>query len=57
VIGSEQDTWGPLPETILAPRLASVRNLARATVLGAGHFVHMEQPRATAALLLEHLER
>jgi pimeloyl-ACP methyl ester carboxylesterase len=57
VIGSEQDTWGPLPETILAPRLASVRDLVRATVPGAGHFVHMEQPRATAALLLEHLAR
>jgi len=56
VIGSEQDTWGPLPESVLAPRLANVARLERATVAGAGHFVHMEQPRATAELLLAWLE-
>lgn len=50
VIGSEQDTWGPLPESMLAPRLALVPELARATVEGAGHFAHMEQPEATVAL-------
>lgn len=57
VIGSEPDTWGPLPEVILGPRLATVPRLSRATVRGAGHFVHMEEPGATAALLLEYLER
>jgi pimeloyl-ACP methyl ester carboxylesterase len=57
VIGSEQDTWGPLPEAVLGPRLENVRHLERATVAGAGHFVHMEQPRATADLLLAWLER
>src|SRR5262245_1423325 len=56
VIGSEADTWGPLPEPILATRLAHVPRLHRATVAGAGHFPHMEQPAATAALLLDFLE-
>jgi pimeloyl-ACP methyl ester carboxylesterase len=57
VIGAEPDTWGPLPEAVIAPRLAHVPRLERATVAGAGHFVHMEQPRATADLLLAYLER
>jgi pimeloyl-ACP methyl ester carboxylesterase len=56
VIGSEQDTWGPLPESILGPRLSNVARLERATVAGSGHFVHMEQPRATADLLLAWLD-
>jgi pimeloyl-ACP methyl ester carboxylesterase len=57
VIGSEQDTWGPLPESILGPRLENVARLERATVAKAGHFAHMEQPRATADLLLAWLDR
>ncbi|HZR83589.1 MAG TPA: alpha/beta hydrolase [Candidatus Binatia bacterium] len=57
VIGSEPDTWGPLPESILGDRLANVAQLERATVAGAGHFIHMEQPRATADLLLSWLDR
>ncbi len=56
VIGSEDDTWGPLPEAILAPRLAGVRQLTRATIAGAGHFMHMERPAETAALLLDWME-
>ena len=57
VIGSEHDTWGPLPEALLQERLAHVPRLERATVQGAGHFVHMERPRETAELLLAWLER
>jgi pimeloyl-ACP methyl ester carboxylesterase len=57
VIGSEPDTWGPLPDSVIGPRLANVPRLDRATVEGAGHFVHMEQPGAVAALLLDYLER
>jgi pimeloyl-ACP methyl ester carboxylesterase len=57
IVGSEQDTWGPLPESIIGPRLAKVPRLERATVAGAGHFVHMEQPEGTARVLLEFLER
>src|SRR5438876_485262 len=53
----EPDSWGPLPESIIGPRLANVPRLERATVAGAGHFVHVEQPGALAALLLDHLER
>jgi pimeloyl-ACP methyl ester carboxylesterase len=56
VIGSEADTWGPLPESVIGPRLAHVPHLRRATIAGAGHFVHMEQPRATATVLLDFLE-
>jgi pimeloyl-ACP methyl ester carboxylesterase len=56
VVGSENDTWGPLPEPIIGPRLAGVRRLERATVAGAGHFVHMEQPADTARLILDFFE-
>lgn len=55
--GSEPDTWGPLPEPLLAERLSHVPDLERAVVRGAGHFVHMEQPHETARLLLDWLER
>ena len=56
VIGSEPDTWGPLPEPILAERLSHVPVLTRATVQGAGHFLQIERPRETAALILDFLE-
>jgi pimeloyl-ACP methyl ester carboxylesterase len=56
VTGSEDDTWGPLPEAILGARLVHVRRLQRATVAGAGHFVHIERPRETAAAILDWLE-
>lgn len=55
IVGSERDTWGPLPEAIVAPRLAGVARLTRATIAGAGHFVHMEQPHATAAVVRDWL--
>ena len=55
VIGSEPDSWGPLPESLLEERLAHVRLLERATVQGAGHFIHMERPLETAELLLRWL--
>jgi pimeloyl-ACP methyl ester carboxylesterase len=57
IIGSEQDTWGPLPEEILAERLANVPHLDRGVVADAGHFMHIEQPERTARLLLDYLER
>ena len=57
VIGGEPDTWGPLPEKILAERLALVPEVERATIAGAGHFVHMERPVEMANLLLEWLDR
>ena len=56
VIGSEPDTWGPLPEPILSERLAHVPVLTRATVQGAGHFMHIEKPRETAERILDFLE-
>ena len=56
IVGSEPDTWGPLPETLLQQRLARVRHLERRTVRGAGHFVHMEKPVETAQLVLDFLE-
>lgn len=51
VVGSEADTWGPLPERILGERLRHAPQLERATVAGAGHFVHIEQPEATARVI------
>ena len=56
VAGSEPDTWGPLPEPLIEERLAYVSNVRRATLPGVGHFVHMEDPIATARLLLSFLE-
>lgn len=55
IVGSEQDTWGPLPEPILAERLSRVAHVERRTVQGAGHFVHMEKPKETAGLMLDFL--
>jgi len=55
VIGSEPDTWGPLPEEILAERLSHAPVVTRATVQGAGHFMHIEKPRETAQLILDFL--
>lgn len=56
VVGSERDTWGPLPESILAPRLDNLAQLERSTINGTGHFVHMEKPDETAAVILEFLD-
>jgi pimeloyl-ACP methyl ester carboxylesterase len=55
ITGSEQDTWGPLPEKILRERLRPVKDLERRTVQGAGHFVHIEYPAETAKLILDFL--
>ena len=56
VTGSEPDTWGPLPEPLLAERLSHIQQVERAVVQDAGHFAHMEKPRETAALILDFLE-
>lgn len=55
ISGSEPDTWGPLPEPILAERLSRVPQLARCTIRGAGHFVHIERPVETAQVVLDFL--
>jgi pimeloyl-ACP methyl ester carboxylesterase len=55
VIGSEPDSWGPLPEPLLSSRLSHVPQLERAVVQDAGHFVHIEQPEATARIILDYL--
>jgi len=55
ITGSEPDTWGPLPEAILAERLSHVPQLERCTIRGAGHFVHLERPRETADAILDFL--
>lgn len=53
ITGSERDTWGPLPEKLLAPRLAFAPELHRTAIAGAGHFVHMEKPVETARAILD----
>jgi pimeloyl-ACP methyl ester carboxylesterase len=55
ISGSEPDTWGPLPEPILAERLGRVPQLERRTIAGAGHFVHVERPIETAQVVLDFL--
>jgi pimeloyl-ACP methyl ester carboxylesterase len=57
VIGSEPDTWGPIPEPMRRERLGHLRRVEHAVVEGAGHFTHMERPRETAELVLGFLER
>ncbi|MBW2723967.1 MAG: alpha/beta hydrolase [Deltaproteobacteria bacterium] len=56
VVGSLQDQWGPLPEDVLARRLAYVPRVERVTIEGSGHFLHMEQPKAVAEVILDFLE-
>ena len=56
LIGSEPDTWGPLPEPLLASRLSYVPELERGVVQDAGHFMHIEQPERTARLVLDYLQ-
>ena len=56
ISGSEQDTWGPLPEALLSERLANFAKCERATIKGAGHFVHMEKPTETADCIVGFLE-
>ena len=57
IVGSEQDTWGPLPEAVLDERLGLLKRVDRARIAGAGHFMHMEAPAETARLILDWLER
>jgi pimeloyl-ACP methyl ester carboxylesterase len=57
MIGSLPDSWGPLPKELLDHRLENVEHLDRATVEGAGHFIHMQQPAAAAGLMLDFLDR
>ncbi|HBZ71839.1 MAG TPA: hypothetical protein DEP35_19770 [Deltaproteobacteria bacterium] len=52
VIGSEPDSGGPLPDSLLQECLGHVPRLERVTVQAAGHFVHMERPAEPAELLL-----
>ena len=54
--GDQKDTWG-LPEPWRSERLAHVPVLETAEVAGAGHFVHIEKPAETAALVLDFLGR
>jgi pimeloyl-ACP methyl ester carboxylesterase len=56
VWGDQPDVWG-LPDPWRSERLANVPVLETAVVAGAGHFVHIEKPAETAALVLEHLAR
>jgi pimeloyl-ACP methyl ester carboxylesterase len=56
ITGSEEDTWGPLPEEILARRLSHAPRVERRTIAGAGHFVHIERPAETAAVILDFLD-
>ena len=57
LIGSIRDTWGPLPEKVLTARLEGVQRLERAVIDDTGHFIHMEQPAATAALVFDFVRK
>lgn len=55
VIAEQPDTWGPVSDDVLDERLGCVPNLTRARVPKTGHFPHMEEPKATAKLILDYL--
>ncbi len=55
LVGSEPDTWGPLPEPLLSERLSYVPELERDVIPDAGHFMHIEQPERTARRILDFL--
>ena len=57
MIGSEPDTWGPIPEPTRLKRLSHVPQVEHAVIQDAGHFSHMEQPQAVADVVLAFLER
>ncbi|MDG1399896.1 MAG: alpha/beta hydrolase, partial [Candidatus Binatia bacterium] len=57
VIGEEQDTWGPLPESVIGPRLDAIPDVTRASIPKSGHFVHMEEPDAFLDLVESWVER
>lgn len=54
LLGTESDPmgWGTLPADVLSHLPATGRLVP---VEGAGHFIHIEQPRAVADLVLEHI--
>ncbi len=56
ITGTERDTWGPLPDAVLEPRLAGLRDHDHVRIDGAGHFVHMEKPAETAAAILDYFD-
>jgi pimeloyl-ACP methyl ester carboxylesterase len=56
VWGDQPDTWG-LPDPWRSERLGFVPVLESAEIAGAGHFVHIEKPADTAALVLDFLGR
>jgi pimeloyl-ACP methyl ester carboxylesterase len=55
VTGNEDDTWGPIPETLIQERLRFVSDVERISIDGTGHFVHIERPEETARVLLDWL--
>jgi pimeloyl-ACP methyl ester carboxylesterase len=54
--GDQPDTWG-LPDPWRSERLGFVPVLETAAVAGAGHFLHIEKPAESAALVLDFLGR
>jgi pimeloyl-ACP methyl ester carboxylesterase len=53
IAGTEPDFFGPASDAQLDERLGHVKDVTRVRVPGTGHFVHMEQPLATARLVLD----
>ncbi len=56
ISGSEDDTWGPLPDDLLAERLSYAPDVEHVVMPECGHFVHMEKPAETARLILDFLQ-
>lgn len=56
IVADQTDTWGPIPSDTIDHRLSYVSNVERTSIPDTGHFVHIEKPAETAALLLDWLE-
>ena len=54
--GTEEDQWNFLQPEDRARRLSAFPDVQHHTVTGAGHYIHIEQPDATIALLERFLE-
>jgi pimeloyl-ACP methyl ester carboxylesterase len=56
ITGDTPDAWGPCDEKTLTHRMRFVANWQRAVIADSGHFVHMERPAETAAVVRAFIE-
>ncbi len=55
--GGEDDMWSEMPMTEVQERLSRFGDVEHHEVAGAGHYLHLEQPEQTMALVSDFLDR